>query len=118
MFVCQWLVTRARSISPKKMYARMQVTARGPSARRNQRCPGAVARLGGSENCKASCAGQAATQNHTSKDESFNLAELVSIIGYRLTAYIGGATSTQSAVDWLRDGLPPELKSRISARLY
>src|ERR1035441_6249301 len=25
MFVCQWLVTRARSISPKKMYARIPI---------------------------------------------------------------------------------------------
>src|ERR1019366_3762452 len=55
-------VALAKSISPKKMYARIPVTANGPSARLNQRCAGAAARLGGRENCKAFCAGQAATQ--------------------------------------------------------
>jgi hypothetical protein len=52
---------------------------------------------------------------HASNDKSFNLADLVLIIGYKLTAYIGGATSTQSVVDWLRNGLPPELESRMRA---
>ncbi len=53
--------------------------------------------------------------HHASNDKSFNLADLVLIIGYKLTAYIGGATSTQSVVDWLRNGLPPELESRMRA---
>lgn len=61
MFVCQWLVARARSISPRKMYARMPATARGPRVRRNQRCTDAVARLGTNANCNASCCGQAET---------------------------------------------------------
>jgi len=50
-----------------------------------------------------------------SNDESVNLADLVSIIGYRLTAYIGGAASTQSAIDWLRNGLPADLEPRMKA---
>lgn len=51
--------------------------------------------------------------HHASNDKSFNLADLVLIIGYKLTAYIGGATSTKSVVDWLQDGLPAELESRM-----
>jgi hypothetical protein len=40
---------------------------------------------------------------------------LVQIIGYRLTAYIGGATSIQSVVDWLRNGLPADLEPHMRA---
>ena len=34
--------------------------------------------------------------NRPSKTETFSLSNLVSIIGYKLTAYIGGAITTQS----------------------
>jgi len=53
--------------------------------------------------------------NNTSKTEKFNLSDLVLIIGYRLTAYIGGATTTQSVVDWLQSGLPAGLEPRMRA---
>ena len=51
-----------------------------------------------------------------SRDESFNLADLVSIIGYKLTAYMGGASSIQSVVDWLRDGLGKQLATQQHVR--
>lgn len=38
---------------------------------------------------------------------------MASIIGFKLTAYIGGATSTPSVVDWLRNGLPAQLEPRM-----
>jgi hypothetical protein len=41
----------------------MPVTASGPRARWNQRCADVAARLGGSANCKAFCAGQTASPN-------------------------------------------------------
>jgi hypothetical protein len=47
--------------------------------------------------------------NSTSNAKKFNLSDLVWIIGYQLTAYIGGATTTQRVVDWLQNGLPPDL---------
>jgi len=50
-----------------------------------------------------------------SKTETFNLSNLVSIIGYQLTAYIGGATTTQTVVDWLQSGLPTDLEPRMRA---
>jgi muconolactone delta-isomerase len=46
---------------------------------------------------------------------AFNLPRLVSIIGFKLTAYIGGATTTQSVVDWLRSGLPADIEPRMRA---
>jgi muconolactone delta-isomerase len=46
---------------------------------------------------------------------AFNLPRLVSIIGFKLTAYIGGTTGTQSVVDWLRNGLPVDLEPRMRA---
>jgi hypothetical protein len=51
--------------------------------------------------------------NITSKTETFNLSNLVSIIGYKLTAYISGATTTQSVVGWLQSGLPEDLEPRM-----
>jgi hypothetical protein len=48
---------------------------------------------------------------------AFNLPRLVSIIGIKLTAYIGGATTTQSVVDWLRNGLPADIEPRMRAAL-
>jgi hypothetical protein len=51
--------------------------------------------------------------HHVSSDKSFNLEDLALIIGYKLTAYIGGAASIQSVFDWLREGLPVELESRM-----
>jgi hypothetical protein len=53
--------------------------------------------------------------SHASQAGTFNFESLVAIIGYKLTAYIGGATSIQSAVDWLRNGLPRELEPRMQA---
>jgi len=49
------------------------------------------------------------------KAESFNLTDLVLLIGYKLTAYIGGETSIQRVVDWLRNGLPASLEPRMRA---
>jgi len=40
---------------------------------------------------------------------------LVLVIGYKLTAYIGGATTTQTVVDWLQNGLPADLEPRMRA---
>ena len=51
------------------------------------------------------------------KTGTFDLADLVPIIGYPLTAYIGGATKIQSAVLWLREGLPLDLEPRMRAAL-
>jgi hypothetical protein len=53
--------------------------------------------------------------NNKSKIETFNLSDLVLVIGYQLTAYIGGAATTQSVVDWLRSGLPADLEPRMRA---
>jgi hypothetical protein len=55
--------------------------------------------------------------NRRSDDGTFGLSDLVAIIGYKLTAYIVGATSTQSVVDWIQSGLPPEFEPRIRAAL-
>jgi hypothetical protein len=51
--------------------------------------------------------------NQEVKAKTFNLTDLIVIIGYRLTAYIGGATSIQHIKEWLQNGLPPELESRM-----
>jgi hypothetical protein len=51
--------------------------------------------------------------SHASKAGTFIFVDLVAIIGYKLTAYIGGASTFQSAVDWLRNGLPRELEPRM-----
>jgi hypothetical protein len=61
------------------------------------------------------CNDHSDSADQASHDESFNLANLVLIIGYKLTAYIGDAASTKSVVNWLRDGLPAELESRMKA---
>jgi hypothetical protein len=55
--------------------------------------------------------------DRTSKAGKFDLADLVPIIGYRLTAYIGGNTNIQSVVLWLGEGLPPDLEPRMRAAL-
>jgi hypothetical protein len=52
-------------------------------------------------------------KHNTPKFEAFNLSDLVMIIGYKLTAYIGGATSTQTVVDWLKNGLSANLEPRM-----
>jgi len=44
-----------------------------------------------------------------------SLPGLVSILGYRLTAYIGGASGIESVVDWLRNGFPADLEPRLRA---
>jgi hypothetical protein len=56
--------------------------------------------------------------NQGLKVQEFTLTDLVQIIGYRLPAYIGGATSTQRVVDWLRNGLPADLEPRMLATFY
>jgi len=53
--------------------------------------------------------------NNTSKTGTFGLSDLILIIGYKLTAYIGGATTTQTVVDWLENGLPADLEPRMRA---
>lgn len=55
------------------------------------------------------------TWDDTSNVRVFNLVNLVMIIGYKLTTYIGSATRVQAVVDWLRDGLPPDLEPRMQA---
>jgi len=55
--------------------------------------------------------------NRTTSPRTFDFADLVSIIGNQLAAYVGGATKSQTAVLWLRDGLPPGLEPRMRAAL-
>src|ERR1700723_3053580 len=49
-----------------------------------------------------------------SKESGFALADLVWVIGYQMTAYIG-RTNVQAAVEWLRSGLAEELEERRRA---
>ncbi len=49
----------------------------------------------------------------TGKQNAFELADLIWLIGFRLTAYIGRATKKETVLDWLRNGLPLELEPRM-----
>ena len=44
----------------------------------------------------------------------FDLNELVSTIGYPLTAYLGN-TTVPTVVEWLNGGLPNDLEERMKA---
>jgi len=49
------------------------------------------------------------------KGKTYNFTDLVWIIGYKLAAYISGATSIQHVKVWLRDGLPADIELRMRA---
>ena len=53
--------------------------------------------------------------NQFDKD-SVDLQDLVSIVGYQLTAYIG-QTNVQTVAEWLKNGLPENLEARMQATL-
>jgi hypothetical protein len=72
---------------------------------------------GGEEAAMELNSGPSEVPDRTSGGKIFNLAELVLIIGYRLTAYIGGSANDQSVIDWLRNGLPPGVETRLQATL-
>ena len=55
-------------------------------------------------------------QLNTRKQERLDLSELVWIIGYQLTAYIGRVT-VETVAEWLQSGLPEELEGRMQAAL-
>lgn len=52
----------------------------------------------------------------TRKQERFALSELVWMIGFQLTAYIG-RTTVEIVGEWLQSGLPEELEGRMRAAL-
>ncbi len=54
--------------------------------------------------------------SRTKKQEKFALSDLVWVIGYQLTAYIG-RTAVDTVAEWLQNGLPEELESRMKAAL-
>jgi hypothetical protein len=53
--------------------------------------------------------------NQELKAGTYNFTDLVWIIDYNLTAYIGGVTSIQRVVHWLENGLPADLEPRMRA---
>ena len=52
----------------------------------------------------------------TKKQGKFALSDLVWVIGYQLTVYIG-RTTVETVAEWLRSGLPQELEGRMKATL-
>lgn len=54
--------------------------------------------------------------SRTKKQEKFALSDLVWVIGYQLTAYIG-PTAAETVAEWLQNGIPEELESRMKAAL-
>lgn len=50
------------------------------------------------------------------RKRGFALSELVWVIGYQLTAYIG-RTTVQTVAEWLKSGLPEETEGRMKAAL-
>lgn len=54
--------------------------------------------------------------SRTKKQEKFALPDLVWVIGYQLTAYIG-RTAAETVAEWLQNGIPEELESRMKAAL-
>jgi hypothetical protein len=55
-------------------------------------------------------------QVKTKEQERLVLSELVWVIGYRLTAYIG-RTTVETVAEWLQSDLPEELHERMQATL-
>jgi hypothetical protein len=56
------------------------------------------------------------TRAKRNSNHRFNLRELVRIIGYQLTAYIG-LTNVWEVREWLKHGLPSRLEERMQAAL-
>lgn len=51
--------------------------------------------------------------SRASNAETFTFSNLVSVIGYKLTAYIGRSTKIHTVGDWLQNSLTPDVEQRM-----